>query len=250
MWQVLVQSGHIPMVYLECVSCKAQSIYEVSQNSYVYLRGTCTNCQGFHRGVNTHTHANTQSNPHTDTSTHSKSNCLCHSKMRSLHHRSDSEINISRSFSSFSFSLLHLSPSLLYSDFAWDLWCRQQCVGVRMRSLYNWSQREYVWSLLTRGNNLKDKTLVESLGLKLHIPADCAQLYSNLGHFYLSNYTVLQFSYFAGVVLNLVLFAYIWLHGVLTRTCHPTSERIASAGIETAGRSSVSINSFNLFNAV
>ncbi|XP_061687147.1 polycystin-1 isoform X1 [Syngnathoides biaculeatus] len=47
---VLVQSGHIPMVYLECVSCRAQSIYEVSQNSYVYLRGTCTNCQGFHRG--------------------------------------------------------------------------------------------------------------------------------------------------------------------------------------------------------
>uniref|UniRef100_A0A3Q3GM75 Polycystin 1, transient receptor potential channel interacting n=1 Tax=Kryptolebias marmoratus TaxID=37003 RepID=A0A3Q3GM75_KRYMA len=47
---VLVQSGHIPMVYLECVSCKAQSIYEVSQNSYVFLRGTCTNCQGFHRG--------------------------------------------------------------------------------------------------------------------------------------------------------------------------------------------------------
>ncbi|KAF0037703.1 hypothetical protein F2P81_010577 [Scophthalmus maximus] len=47
---VFVQSGHIPMVYLECVSCKAQSIYEVSQNSYVYLRGTCTNCQGFHRG--------------------------------------------------------------------------------------------------------------------------------------------------------------------------------------------------------
>ncbi|XP_029354299.1 polycystin-1 isoform X2 [Echeneis naucrates] len=47
---VLVQSGHIPMVYLECVSCKAQSIYEVSHNSYVYLRGTCTNCQGFHRG--------------------------------------------------------------------------------------------------------------------------------------------------------------------------------------------------------
>ncbi|XP_061844132.2 polycystin-1 [Nerophis lumbriciformis] len=47
---VLVQSGHIPMVYLECVSCRAQSIYEVSQNSYVYLKGTCTNCQGFHRG--------------------------------------------------------------------------------------------------------------------------------------------------------------------------------------------------------
>lgn len=52
--QVLVQSGHIPMVYLECVSCKAQSLYEVSQNSYVYLRGTCSNCQGFHRGVRTH----------------------------------------------------------------------------------------------------------------------------------------------------------------------------------------------------
>ncbi|KAM4584954.1 polycystin-1 [Odontesthes bonariensis] len=47
---VLVQSGHIPMVYLECVSCKAQSIYEVSQNSYVYLKGTCSNCQGFYRG--------------------------------------------------------------------------------------------------------------------------------------------------------------------------------------------------------
>uniref|UniRef100_A0AAV2LKY9 Uncharacterized protein n=1 Tax=Knipowitschia caucasica TaxID=637954 RepID=A0AAV2LKY9_KNICA len=47
---VMVQSGHIPMVYLECVSCKAQSFYEVSQNSYVYLKGTCTNCEGFHRG--------------------------------------------------------------------------------------------------------------------------------------------------------------------------------------------------------
>ncbi|KAF7223722.1 polycystin-1 isoform X2 [Nothobranchius furzeri] len=47
---VIVHGGHIPMVYLECVSCKAQSIYEVSQNSYVFLRGTCTNCQGFHRG--------------------------------------------------------------------------------------------------------------------------------------------------------------------------------------------------------
>ncbi|KAK2919268.1 polycystin-1 isoform X1 [Channa argus] len=47
---VFVQSGPIPMVYLECVSCKAQSIYEVSQNSYVYLKGTCTNCQGYHRG--------------------------------------------------------------------------------------------------------------------------------------------------------------------------------------------------------
>lgn len=56
LWQVLVQSGHIPMVYLECVSCKAQSVYEVSQNSYVFLRGNCINCQGFYRGVNTHTH--------------------------------------------------------------------------------------------------------------------------------------------------------------------------------------------------
>uniref|UniRef100_A0A3B3UL01 Polycystin-1-like n=1 Tax=Poecilia latipinna TaxID=48699 RepID=A0A3B3UL01_9TELE len=47
---VLVQSGDIPMVYLECVSCKAQSIYEVSQNSFVSLKGTCTNCQGSQRG--------------------------------------------------------------------------------------------------------------------------------------------------------------------------------------------------------
>ncbi|KAM9314500.1 polycystin-1 [Pholidichthys leucotaenia] len=42
---VLVQNGDIPMVYLECVSCKAQSIYEISQNSYVYLKGTCSNCK-------------------------------------------------------------------------------------------------------------------------------------------------------------------------------------------------------------
>ncbi|KAJ0050432.1 hypothetical protein NL108_003655, partial [Boleophthalmus pectinirostris] len=47
---VLVQSGDIPTVYLECVSCKAQSFNEVSQNSKLYLRGTCTNCEGFHRG--------------------------------------------------------------------------------------------------------------------------------------------------------------------------------------------------------
>ncbi|KAL1004887.1 hypothetical protein UPYG_G00051840 [Umbra pygmaea] len=47
---VLVQNGRIPTVLLECVSCKAQSIYEVSQNSYVYLAGTCTNCQPFHHG--------------------------------------------------------------------------------------------------------------------------------------------------------------------------------------------------------
>ncbi|KAG7281914.1 hypothetical protein CRUP_002972, partial [Coryphaenoides rupestris] len=58
---VLVQSGHIPMVYLECVSCKAQSIYEVSQNSYVYLRGTCTNCWGLHRGHWTATRTSNES---------------------------------------------------------------------------------------------------------------------------------------------------------------------------------------------
>lgn len=29
---------------LECVSCKAQSVYEVSKSSYVYLEGTCQNC--------------------------------------------------------------------------------------------------------------------------------------------------------------------------------------------------------------
>uniref|UniRef100_A0A4W5K583 REJ domain-containing protein n=1 Tax=Hucho hucho TaxID=62062 RepID=A0A4W5K583_9TELE len=46
----MVLSGRIPMVYLECVSCKARSIYKVSQNSYVYLAGTCTNCHHFHRG--------------------------------------------------------------------------------------------------------------------------------------------------------------------------------------------------------
>uniref|UniRef100_A0A8C9TI26 Polycystic kidney disease 1a n=1 Tax=Scleropages formosus TaxID=113540 RepID=A0A8C9TI26_SCLFO len=47
---VLVKSGRIPMVSLECVSCKAQSVYEVSQNSYVYLAGSCSNCQASHRG--------------------------------------------------------------------------------------------------------------------------------------------------------------------------------------------------------
>ncbi|MBN3308044.1 PKD1 protein, partial [Amia calva] len=41
---VLVKNGRIPMVSLECVSCKAQSVYEVSQSSYVYLAGTCSNC--------------------------------------------------------------------------------------------------------------------------------------------------------------------------------------------------------------
>lgn len=57
--QVLVRSAHIPMVSLECVSCKAQSLYEVSYNSYVYLKGSCSNCLGAPRGVNTHTRTHT-----------------------------------------------------------------------------------------------------------------------------------------------------------------------------------------------
>uniref|UniRef100_A0A8C1N6D3 Polycystic kidney disease 1a n=1 Tax=Cyprinus carpio TaxID=7962 RepID=A0A8C1N6D3_CYPCA len=47
---VWVQNGRIPMVSLECVSCKAQSRYEISQSSYVYLAGTCNNCHSSHRG--------------------------------------------------------------------------------------------------------------------------------------------------------------------------------------------------------
>ncbi|XP_048871457.1 polycystin-1 isoform X2 [Brienomyrus brachyistius] len=47
---VLVHSGRIPMVSLDCVSCKAKSMYEVSQSSYVYLAGTCSNCEASHRG--------------------------------------------------------------------------------------------------------------------------------------------------------------------------------------------------------
>ncbi|XP_052462150.1 polycystin-1 [Carassius gibelio] len=47
---VWVQNGRIPMVSLECVSCKAQSGYEISQSSYVYLAGTCSNCHSSHRG--------------------------------------------------------------------------------------------------------------------------------------------------------------------------------------------------------
>ncbi|KAL1281735.1 hypothetical protein QQF64_000538, partial [Cirrhinus molitorella] len=47
---VWVQSGRIPMVSLQCVSCKAQSRYEISQSSYVYLAGTCINCLSSHRG--------------------------------------------------------------------------------------------------------------------------------------------------------------------------------------------------------
>ncbi|XP_051561683.1 polycystin-1 [Myxocyprinus asiaticus] len=47
---VCVQSGRIPMVSLECVSCKALSRFEISQSSYVYLAGTCSNCHSSHRG--------------------------------------------------------------------------------------------------------------------------------------------------------------------------------------------------------
>lgn len=36
----------MPIVSLECVSCKAQAVYAVSRSSYVYLEGRCTNCRG------------------------------------------------------------------------------------------------------------------------------------------------------------------------------------------------------------
>ncbi|XP_072838441.2 polycystin-1 [Pogona vitticeps] len=42
---VLLKRGTVPIVSLECVSCKAQSVYEVSRSSYVYLEGSCPNCQ-------------------------------------------------------------------------------------------------------------------------------------------------------------------------------------------------------------
>ncbi|XP_048348686.1 polycystin-1 [Sphaerodactylus townsendi] len=42
---VLIKKGTVPIVALECISCKAQSVYEVSRSSYVYLEGTCLNCQ-------------------------------------------------------------------------------------------------------------------------------------------------------------------------------------------------------------
>ncbi|XP_075686667.1 polycystin-1 isoform X2 [Rhinoderma darwinii] len=42
---VLIKKGSVPMVSLKCVSCKAQSVYEVSASSYVYLEGSCSNCQ-------------------------------------------------------------------------------------------------------------------------------------------------------------------------------------------------------------
>uniref|UniRef100_A0A663F4F5 Polycystin 1, transient receptor potential channel interacting n=1 Tax=Aquila chrysaetos chrysaetos TaxID=223781 RepID=A0A663F4F5_AQUCH len=41
---VFIKKGGVPIVSLECVSCKAQSVYEVSKSSYVYLEGTCQNC--------------------------------------------------------------------------------------------------------------------------------------------------------------------------------------------------------------
>ncbi|XP_032124071.1 polycystin-1 isoform X8 [Sapajus apella] len=41
---VLIRSGRVPIVSLECVSCKAQAVYEVSRSSYVYLEGRCLNC--------------------------------------------------------------------------------------------------------------------------------------------------------------------------------------------------------------
>ncbi|XP_029413572.1 polycystin-1 isoform X2 [Nannospalax galili] len=48
---VLIRSGRVPIVSLECVSCKAQAVYEVSHSSYVYLEGRCHNCSsGFKRG--------------------------------------------------------------------------------------------------------------------------------------------------------------------------------------------------------
>ncbi|XP_041257327.1 polycystin-1 isoform X1 [Onychostruthus taczanowskii] len=41
---VFIKRGGVPIVSLECISCKAQSVYEVSKSSYVYLEGTCQNC--------------------------------------------------------------------------------------------------------------------------------------------------------------------------------------------------------------
>ncbi|XP_053131913.1 polycystin-1 isoform X2 [Hemicordylus capensis] len=42
---VLLKKGTVPIVSLQCVSCKAQSVYEVSRSSYVYLEGACLNCR-------------------------------------------------------------------------------------------------------------------------------------------------------------------------------------------------------------
>ncbi|XP_006874019.1 PREDICTED: polycystin-1 [Chrysochloris asiatica] len=41
---VLIRSGRVPIVSLECVSCKAQAVYEVSRSSHIYLEGHCLNC--------------------------------------------------------------------------------------------------------------------------------------------------------------------------------------------------------------
>ncbi|XP_076998268.1 polycystin-1 isoform X2 [Tamandua tetradactyla] len=41
---VLIRSGRVPIVSLECVSCKAQAVYAVSRSSHVYLEGHCLNC--------------------------------------------------------------------------------------------------------------------------------------------------------------------------------------------------------------
>ncbi|XP_064151439.1 polycystin-1 isoform X2 [Loxodonta africana] len=41
---VLIRSGRVPIVSLECVSCKAQAVYEVSRSSHLYLEGRCLNC--------------------------------------------------------------------------------------------------------------------------------------------------------------------------------------------------------------
>ncbi|XP_047636842.1 polycystin-1 isoform X1 [Phacochoerus africanus] len=43
---VLIRRGRVPIVSLECVSCKAQAVYAVSRSSYVYLEGRCDSCSG------------------------------------------------------------------------------------------------------------------------------------------------------------------------------------------------------------
>ena len=49
---MLIRRGRVPIVSLECVSCKAQAVYAVSRSSYVYLEGRCDNCGGgSERGV-------------------------------------------------------------------------------------------------------------------------------------------------------------------------------------------------------
>ncbi|XP_075420577.1 polycystin-1 isoform X3 [Tenrec ecaudatus] len=41
---VLIRSGRVPIVSLECVSCKAKAVYQVSRSSHLYLEGHCLNC--------------------------------------------------------------------------------------------------------------------------------------------------------------------------------------------------------------